>query len=114
MQRRQLAQTIADALFQAEDSADISLRDASNLINTLTSARLDNRLSAVLGADALCAATEAVRAFGEARGRLVTAHHALAAAAPWLVGQHVELAGPMTGKPETDETPIIGRLRRVA
>lgn len=114
MQRRQLAQTIADALFQAEDSADISLRDASNLINTLTSARLDNRLSAVLGADALSAATEAVRAFGEARGRLVTAHHALAEAAPWLIGHNVELAGPMTGKPETEEIRTAGRLRRVA
>lgn len=113
MQRRQLAQTIADALFQAEDSADRSLRDVSVLINTMTSARLDNRLSAVLGADAMSAATEAVRAFGEARGRLVTAHHALAEAAPWLVGHNVELTGPLTGKPDT-EVPTTGRLRRVA
>lgn len=82
MQRRQLAQTIADALFKAEDSADVSLRDASNLINTLTNARLDHRLSAVLGADAMSAATEAVRALGEARGdwspltmRLPKPHH---------------------------------------
>ena len=114
MQRRQLAQTIADALFQAEDSADISLRDASMLINTLTNARLDHRLSAVLGADAMSAATEAVRALGEARGRLVSAHHALAEAAPWLVGHNVELAGPLTSKPETDQARPAGRLRRVA
>lgn len=114
MQRRQLAQTIADALFKAEDSADVSLRDASNLINTLTNARLDHRLSAVLGADAMSAATEAVRALGEARGRLVTAHHALAEAAPWLVGHNVELIGPMTGKPESEDVRPTGRLRQVA
>ncbi|MET4684508.1 hypothetical protein [Brevundimonas faecalis] len=113
MQRRQLAQTIADALFQAEDSADISLRDASALINTLTNARLDHRLSAVLGADALSATTEAVRALGEARGRLVAAHQALAGAAPWLVGHNVVLTGPMTGKPD-DATRPAGRLREVA
>ena len=59
-------------------------------------------------------ATEAVRALGEARGRLVTAHHALAEAAPWLVGHNVELMGPMTGKPETGEVRTAGRLRQVA
>jgi len=114
MQRRELAQTIADALFTAEDSADHSLRDASALINTLTSARLDHRLSAVLGADALSHAAEAVSAFAQARGKLVAAHHALADAAPWLVGHGVKLTGPMTGKPEGEQVPTTGRLRRVA
>lgn len=100
MQRRELAQLIADALFQAEDSADRSLRDTSLLIRAMTDARLDHRLSAVLGSDAMVAATEAIRAMGEARERLVTAHNGLARAAPWVVGRDVALTGPLTGKPE--------------
>lgn len=112
MQRRQLAQTIADALFQAEDSADRSLRDASLLITTMAEARLDHRLSAVLGADAMSATAEAIRAFGQARDRLVVAHAALSEAAPALVGRDLALTGPVTGKPQA-ETPT-DRLRAVA
>jgi hypothetical protein len=55
-----------------------------------------------------------VSAFAHARGKLVAAHHALADAAPWLVGHGVKLTGPMTGNPEGEQLPTTGRLRRVA
>lgn len=114
MQRRELAQAIADALFAAEDAADRSLRDTSALINTLTSARLDHGLSAVLGADAMTHTAEAVASIAEARGKLVAAHQALAEAAPWVVGSGWKLTGPLTGKPDDEQRPATGRLRRVA
>lgn len=112
MQRRQLAQSIADALFQAEDSADRSLRDTSLLIRAMTDARLDHRLSAVVASDAITAATEAIRALGEARDRLVITHNGLARAAPAIMGRDVALTGPTTGKP--DETLVAApRLQAV-
>lgn len=113
MQRRELAQSIADALFQAEDSADRSLRDASVLIQAMTEARLDRRFSAVLGSAAFSATTDAIRAFGDARERLIEAHGALAKAAPLLVGRDLVLTGPITGKPEEGLKPV-GRLQAVA
>lgn len=113
MQRSQLAQSIADALFQAEDSADRSLRDTSRLITAMTEARLDRGLSAVLGSDAMSATAEAIRAFGEARERLVVAHGALSRAAPALVGRDLVLSGPIVGKPEEDTPKTTGRLRMV-
>jgi len=114
MQRRELAQSVADALFAAEDAADRSLQETSALINTLTRARLDHGFSAVLGADAMTSAAEAVASFAEARGKLVAAHQALAEAAPWVVGHGWKLTGPLTGKPEGEQPPVTGRLRRVA
>jgi hypothetical protein len=113
MQRRELVQSIADALFRAEDSADRSLRDASALIVTMTDARLDNRFSAVLGSDAMSATADAIKAFGEARDRLIVAHGALEKAAPALVGRDLVLTGPITGKPDPVVQPT-GRLRAVA
>lgn len=114
MQRRELAQSIADALFQVEYSADRSLRDASLLIKAMADARLDHGLSVVLGADAMSATTEAIKAMGEARERLVAAHNALAKAAPWIVGRDVNLGGPLTGKPDEDTPKPTGRLQAVA
>lgn len=113
MQRRELAQSIANALFEAENSADLSLRDASALILALTEARIGHKLSAVLGADALLATTEAIRALGEGRDRLVNAHNALARAAPHLIGHNVQLTGSLTGKP-TEDRPKTTGLKAVA
>ena len=113
MQRRHLAQAIAEALFRAEDSADRSLRDTSRLITAMTEARLDHRLSAVLGSDAMSATADAIRALGEARDRLIAAHGALDRAAPALVGRGLDLTGPITGKPETESPGPTGRLRAV-
>ena len=81
MQRLEIAQTIANALFRAEDQADQGLMAASALVSLMAETRLDHRLSAVLAAQAVSETTEAIRAFGEARARLVAAHAALEQAA---------------------------------
>ncbi len=114
MQRREMAQAIANALFKAEDQADQGLMAASALISLMAETRLDHRLSAVLAADAVSEITEAIRAFGEARARLVAAHNALEQAAPALIGRETRLMGPLTGKPAADRPAATGHLSAVA
>jgi len=109
-----MAQAIANALFKAEDQADQGLMAASALISLMAEARLDHRLSAVLAADAVSETTEAIRAFGEARARLVAAHNALEQAAPALIGRETRLMGPLTGKPAADRPAATGHLSAVA
>jgi len=114
MQRREMAQAIANALFKAEDQADQSLMAASALIGLMAEMRLDHRLSAVLGAQAVSETADAIRALGEARARLVAAHAALEQAAPALIGRETRLMGPLTGKPEAARAVATGPLQVAA
>lgn len=108
MQRRQYGQKLATALFETEDAIDAALEKAAHLIAAMSSVRRENGLSAVLGSDAMSGVTGSVRALGEARDRIVAAHHALQSAAPQVGLGNVVMQGTGIGKPEEDRPRPTG------
>ncbi len=113
MQRRQYGQKLATALFETEDAIDAALEKAAHLIAAMSSVRRENGLSAVLGSDAMTGVTGSVRALGEARDRIVAAHHALQSAAPRVGLGNVVMQGTGTGK-EDEVIPRPTGLKVVA
>jgi hypothetical protein len=99
MQRREYGQKLATALFEAEDAIDAALEKAAHLIAAMSSVRRENGLSAVLGSHAMTGVTGSVRALGEAREQIVSAHHALQTAAPQVGLGNVVMQGTGAGKP---------------
>ena len=102
MQRREYGQKLATALFETEDAIDAALEKAAHLIAAMSSVRRENGLSAVLGSHAMTGVTGSVRALGEARDQIVSAHHALQIAAPQVGLGNVVMQGTGVGKPEED------------
>ncbi|WP_298160996.1 hypothetical protein [Brevundimonas sp.] len=108
MQRREYGQKLATALFETEDAIDAALEKAAHLIAAMSSVRRENGLSAVLGSHAMTGVTGAVRALGEARDQIVSAHHALQTAAPLVGLGNVVMQGVGAGKPEEDSPRPTG------
>lgn len=108
MQRREYGQKLATALFETEDAIDAALEKAAHLIAAMSSVRRENGLSAVLGSQAMTGVTGSVRALGEARDQIVSAHHALQIAAPQVGLGNVVMQGIGTGKPEEDRPRPTG------
>jgi len=102
MQRREYGQKLASALFETEDAIDAALEKAAHLIAAMSSVRRENGLSAVLGSHAMTGVTGSVRALGEARDQIVSAHHALQIAAPQVGLGNVVMQGTGVGKPEEE------------
>jgi len=100
MQRREYGQKLATALFETEDAIDAALEKAAHLIAAMSSVRRENGLSAVLGSHAMTGVTGSVRALGEARDQIVSAHHALQTAAPQVGLGKVVMQGTGAGKPD--------------
>jgi hypothetical protein len=102
MQRREYGQKLATALFETEDAIDAALEKAAHLIAAMSSVRRENGLSAVLGSHAMTGVTGSVRALGEAREQIVSAHHALQTAAPQVGLGNTIMQGTGAGKPKED------------
>ena len=75
--RQDIAQRLAERLFEAESAIDVALTRAAELTAAMPKARTEARLPAMLGQDALDRATEAVVALVEARRRIVETHQSL-------------------------------------
>ena len=105
-QRRQAAQTVADALFAAENAIDAAISTTATLTALMPTTRQDARLSALIGQDALTAAIDAMQALGAARERIVATHKHLSTA------QHdIGLAAVSFGDgSEKPPQPTVGRL----
>jgi hypothetical protein len=102
MQRRNIAQTLADALFETETAVDTALEKAALLIAQTSSLRRAHSFSAVLGHEGVAAITRAVEALGQARGHTMTAHTAFADAAPNIGVKPATLQGTGLSKPESN------------
>ncbi|HBI20668.1 hypothetical protein FJQ54_12565 [Sandaracinobacter neustonicus] len=100
MQRRDIAQSIADALFEAEGAVDMALEKAALFIALTSSLRRDHDFSAVLGHDGVAAVARSVDTLGQTRTHLMAAHAALAAAAPEIGVRPATLHGTGVSKPE--------------
>jgi hypothetical protein len=116
MQRRIVAQEVADKLGAVERQIDQTLVAAGVLLSALPDARVRARLSAVVGQDALDLVAQATVILSQARGKLVEAHNALAETGHQIgVGKIVAGVGDKTTTPTGEAgAPITLNSRRVA
>jgi hypothetical protein len=104
MQRRIVAQEVAQKLGAVEQHIDQTLVAAGVLLSALPDARVRARLSAVVGQDALDLVAQATVMLSQARGKFVEAHHALAETGDQIgVGRVVADLGGKTVPPPTGE-----------
>ena len=76
-ERIEAAQRIAADLHEAENAIDDAIIKIARLAATLPVARIETRMSAVVGQDAVSKVTQAVAAAGNVRQMITDAHHAL-------------------------------------
>ena len=109
MNRADFGQDLARRLYATEQALDHALSEAALLVSSMTVGRVDQKISAVIGQEALANILEAMNTVGNARGAVVTAHHQMKADAERM---RIEwrMAGPEQ-KPE-DDRPIrpTGRI----
>lgn len=77
MQVRKSAQTVADHLFAAEIALDEAIRATAALAGAIPAARLEARISAVIGQDAFAGASRTMVVLTDARAELLRTHDAL-------------------------------------
>lgn len=110
MQRRDIAQSIADALFEAEGAVDTALEKSALFIALTSSLRRDHDFSAVLGHEGVAAVARAVDTLGQTRSHLMDAHAALAAAAPEIGVRPATLHGTGVSKPPRKPIDTTGQI----
>lgn len=76
-QRRAAAMKVAESLFAAEEAIDAALACVAELNGTLVTARIEAKLSAVVGQDAFEGAASAFAALARARCDIVETHNRL-------------------------------------
>lgn len=111
MKRKIIGHQVADQLFAAEAAIDGALCAVARLTAMLPNARIEARLSAVVGQGVFDCSSQTIAALIEARRGIVATHNELSG-----VQRRVGLGAVALGgddKPEENEPPI-GRLRAVA
>jgi hypothetical protein len=78
MKLDQMAQQVADDIVDAEDAIDIALNKAAKLTGSMTEARLNGKISAVMGQDAFDGLGIALSSLMTARDGMVRTHNGLA------------------------------------
>ncbi|WP_232494452.1 hypothetical protein [Novosphingobium kaempferiae] len=73
-QRQAIARTVAERLFAAEDALDLAVARIAELNAALPLARLDGRISAIVGQDAILSSASALMLVVETRSKIVAAH----------------------------------------
>jgi hypothetical protein len=76
-ERRDAATKVAESLFAAEEAIDAALARAAELNSTLAVARIDARLSAIVGQEAFEVAAAAFASIARARADIVQTHKRL-------------------------------------
>lgn len=100
MQRREIAQSVADAFFDAERAVDLALEKTAHFITHTSGLRRDHNFSAVLGHESVTAITRSIETLGQTRAHMMAAHAALAAAAPQIGVRPATLHGTGVDKPD--------------
>ena len=113
MQRRIVAHELAAKLGAVETQLDHTLIAAGALLSALPDARFRAKLSAVVGQDALDLVVQATAILSQARGKMVEAHHALAATGQEIgVGKIVaELGDKTVPKGEAEAPSVVTHIR---
>lgn len=112
-QRRQVAEQIAGALFEAEHAIDAALAKTAALTGVMPMLRTQAGASALIGQDAVERASQAIMALAEARRAIVETHKELSVAQAQIGLGAVTLMDPVGGnKPPllaAEEQPQVGR-----
>lgn len=111
MTRNDIGYVVARQVRATEIAFDRAIAEAGQLITLMANGRIEARLAAVVGQDALVGVTTALSSMAGARGNLVFAHGELARSADSLDIPYA-LAGPEM-KPD-DDKPVGTILRVVA
>jgi hypothetical protein len=98
-QRREAAEQIAIALWDAESAIDIALTKTANLTGLIPSLRRQAGASALIGQEAMERASQAVMTLAEARRALVEAHKELTIAQQQVGLGAIVMTDTGTGKP---------------
>jgi hypothetical protein len=109
-QRRELAQEVADSLFEAERAIDLAIQRTAHLVGLIPAVRNDANLSALVGQGAIRKAIASVGALGEAREGIVEAHKELSIAQAQIGLGAVTLSGAV---PKPDDPAFARDLRPV-
>ncbi len=109
--RSNIGHSVAKQVRATEIAFDRAIAEAGRLVTLMADGRIEARISAVVGQDALTGVTVALSTIADARGSLVSAHGRLAAAAD-SVNIPYQLSGPEM-KPE-DDRPVGTGLRIAA
>lgn len=111
MKRRIVAEHLAARLFTAEEAVDNTLAAMGELIAAMPRARLDARLSAGVGQQAVDHVMEAASNLADVRRSLIAAHGALSEAKDQIGLRRVTLVGG--GDKADSDTPRTGQLEVV-
>jgi len=107
-QRREAAETVAEALFAAEKAIDAAISTTATLAALMPTSRQAARVSALIGQDAIMSAINTMQALGVAREGIVTTHKHLSVAQR-DIGLSAVSFGEGADKPG-DEVKPLGRL----
>jgi len=110
MKRKILAHQVADQLFAAEAAIDGALAAVASLTAMLPNARIDARISAMVGQTVFERTSETIAALATARRGIVETHRELSGVQAEIGLRHVALGG--WTKPE-DDVPRTGQLTAV-
>lgn len=91
--RKQVAQAVAERLWATETAIDNALAEAAALAGFMPLARMDAKLAAEVGHQAIAFVAGAVNMLIEARARVIDAHSELADTQKKLGIQHVVATG---------------------
>lgn len=111
-QRRELANRVAESLFEAETAIDLAIRRTAHLVGIMPEVREDARFSALIGQDAIKQAIEAMAALGEARQGIVQTHRELSVAQGQIGLGAVAISGGGDKPPE--QKALAPQLRPVS
>jgi hypothetical protein len=104
-ERLNAAQRIAADLHAAENAIDDAIVKIAQLAVTLPTSRIETRMSAIVGQDAVAKVTEAVAAAGQVRQMLTDAHFALSETQK-QVGLGARMFGAGMNKPPSAQANI--------
>jgi hypothetical protein len=109
MKRTEAARAGAEKLKRAEAAIDAALRETAELMGLLPSLRMETKLSAVLGQDAVANLGETLAHIVSARRTIIETHSALAAVRA-QIGCGALASGDLD---KTDEPPRTGGFHAV-
>jgi len=98
-ERRQAAEQIATALWDAESAIDVALTKTANFTGLIPALRRQAGASALIGQEAMERASQAVMTLAEARRALVEAHKELTIAQQQVGLGAITMSDVGTGKP---------------
>lgn len=112
-ERRLAAETVAEALFAAEQAIDAAITQTAALAGLMPASRQSANLSAIVGQDAIMGAIETMQALGVARQSIVATHKSLSVAQR-DIGLSAVSFGNSGEKPPPPNTGRLHAVRDVA